>query len=106
MEEYKENYIGELVKNERKRRGLSSKAVCSGICSMGVYSKLESGVYAGNVHVLRAVFERLGIDTERSGTYLAGKCRNFLPCGRIWSGILRPYRIFYITDITKGHEFM
>ena len=72
MEEYKENYIGELVKNERKRRGLSSKAVCSGICSMGVYSKLESGVYAGNVHVLRAVFERLGIDTERSGTYLAG----------------------------------
>lgn len=49
LEECKENHIGELVMNERRRRGLSSKAVCSGICSMGVYSKLESGVYAGNV---------------------------------------------------------
>lgn len=65
-----ENYIGKVIENERTRRGLSVNDVCSGICSKSVYVKLESGEYAGGMHVLRAICQRLGINSGRCGTYL------------------------------------
>ena len=66
-----ENYIGKIIENERTRRGLSVNDVCNGICSKSVYVKLESGEYAGGMHVLRAICQRLGINSDRCGTYLA-----------------------------------
>ena len=65
-----ENYIGKVIENERTRRGLSVNDVCNGICSKSVYVKLESGEYAGGMHVLRAICQRLGINSGRCGTYL------------------------------------
>ncbi len=66
-----ENYIGEIIRNERTRLGLGAADVYSGICSGAVYSKLERGERAGGVHVLRALCQRLGINQDRCGTYLA-----------------------------------
>ena len=65
-----ENYIGKLIENERTRRGLSMNDVCNGICSAAVYSKLESGEYSGGIHILKALCQRLGINSDRCGTYL------------------------------------
>ena len=66
-----ENYIGSLIQGERLRRGLKITEVCGGICSIGAYAKLEAGEYAGGIHVLRAICQRLGINQERCGTYFA-----------------------------------
>lgn len=65
-----ENYIGKVIENERTRRGLSVNDVCNGICSAAACSKLESGEYAGGIHILRALCQRLGINSDRCGTYL------------------------------------
>ena len=66
-----ENYIGKIIQNERIRRGLAVCDVSNGICSASVYVKLESGDYAGGIHILRALCQRLGINSDRCGTYLA-----------------------------------
>ena len=65
-----ENYIGKIIEKERTRRGLSVNDVCNGICSAAACSKLESGEYAGGIHILRALCQRLGINSDRCGTYL------------------------------------
>ena len=70
MQDTYENYIGKIIENERTRRGLSMNDVCNGICSAAVYSKLESGEYSGGIHILRALCQRLGINSDRCGTYL------------------------------------
>jgi transcriptional regulator with XRE-family HTH domain len=66
-----ENYIGRTIRNGRIRLGLNVNDVCYGICSVAVYSKIECGEYAGGIHVLRALCERIGINKDRCGTYLA-----------------------------------
>ena len=66
-----ENYIGRTIRNGRLRLGLNVNDVCYGICSVAVYSKIECGEYAGGIHVLRALSERIGINNDRCGTYLA-----------------------------------
>ena len=70
MQDTYENYIGKIIENERTRRGLSVNDVCNGICSAAACSKLESGEYAGGIHILRALCQRLGINSDRCGTYL------------------------------------
>ena len=70
MQDTYENYIGKIIENERTKRGLSVNDVCNGICSVAVCSKLESGEYAGGIHILRALCQRLGINSDRCGTYL------------------------------------
>lgn len=66
-----ENYIGRTIRNGRLRLGLNVNDVCYGICSVAVYSKIERGEYAGGIHVLRALCQRLGINQDRCGVYLA-----------------------------------
>ena len=66
-----ENYIGKVIKNERLRLGITVTDVCNGICSISVYTKLERGEYAGGMHVLKALCQRLGINADRCGIYLA-----------------------------------
>ena len=51
--------------------GLNAVDVYSGICGEGVYNKIERGKYAGGIHVLRALCERLGINSDRCGIYIA-----------------------------------
>lgn len=63
-------YIGNVLKYERNRKGLKAEDVCSGICTVKTYGKLESGVYVGGIHLKRALFERLGIYPGRAGVYL------------------------------------
>ena len=70
MQDTYENYVGKIIENERMRRGLAANDVCNGLCSTSVYVKLESGEYAGGIHVLRALCQRLGINSERCGSYL------------------------------------
>lgn len=70
MQDSYENYVGKIIENERMMRGLAVNDVCNGICSTSVYVKLESGEYAGGIHVLRALCQRLGINSERCGSYL------------------------------------
>ena len=70
MQDTYENYIGKIIENERTKRGLSVNDVCNGICSAAVCFKLESGEYAGGIHILRALCQRLGINSDRCGTYL------------------------------------
>ena len=66
-----ENYIGGIIKGKRAQLGLNAVDVYLGICGEGVYNKIERGKYAGGIHVLRALCERLGIDSDRCGTYIA-----------------------------------
>ena len=69
MRDTYENYVGGVIRNERLRLGINVNDVCDGICSVPVYSKIESGEYAGYIHVLRALCQRLGINQDRCGTY-------------------------------------
>ena len=61
MRDTYENYVGGVIRNERLRLGINVNDVCDGICSVPVYSKIESGEYAGCIHVLRALCQRLGM---------------------------------------------
>lgn len=63
-------YIGNVLKHERTTRGLKAEDVCSGICTVKAYGKIESGVYTEGIHLKRALFERLGIYPIRAGIYL------------------------------------
>ncbi len=63
-------YIGNVLKHERNIRGLKAEDVCSGICTVRVYSKMESGAFVGDIHLKRALFERLGIHPGKAGIYL------------------------------------
>ena len=63
-------YIANILKHERTTRGLKAEDVCSGICTVKAYGKIESGVYTEGIHLKRALFERLGIYPVRAGIYL------------------------------------
>lgn len=71
MQSVYENYIGEIIRGRRMELGLNAVDVYSGICGEGVYNKIERGKYAGGIHVLRALCERLGINSDRCGIYIA-----------------------------------
>ena len=65
-----ENYIGKIIENERTKRGLSVNDVCNGICSAAVCSKLESGEYAGGIHILRRCARGWGLtQTDAEHTF-------------------------------------
>lgn len=65
-----EVYFGWLLKYERERRSLSVNDICEGICSKGIYNKLENGGTSGSTHLIRALFQRVGINADRCGIYL------------------------------------
>lgn len=68
-----ENYIGKLIEYERVRQGMSADAVCSGLCDLNMYDRLEQGEDIGDIHVVRIVLQRLGISAGLAGRYL---CRD------------------------------
>ena len=63
-------YIANILKHERTTRGLKAEDVCSGICTVKAYGKIESGVYTEGIHLKRALFERLGVYPGRAGIYI------------------------------------
>lgn len=65
-----QKYIGNVLRHERGRQGIKAEDVCSGICSLKVYNKLESGIYNANLHMKRALFQRLGLSAGKVGMYL------------------------------------
>ena len=66
-----ENYMGGIIEERRKEHRLSMVDLYSGICSRSVYNKIIGGENAGGIHVLRAICERLGINSDRCGTFIA-----------------------------------
>ena len=68
-----ENYIGKLIEYERVRQGMSADTVCSGLCDLNMYDRLELGEDIGDIHVVRLVLQRLGISAGLAGRYL---CRD------------------------------
>lgn len=68
-----ENYIGKLIEYERVRQGMSADTVCSGLCDLNMYDRLEQGEDIGDIHVVRIVLQRLGISAGLAGRYL---CRD------------------------------
>ena len=71
--EYK--YIANLIAMERNKKDLSAVEVCDGLCSSGVFSKIENGSHRGDIHLIIAILQRLGINGGKAGRYL---CRDQL----------------------------
>ena len=69
--EYK--YIANLIAMERHKKDLSAVEVCDGLCSSGVFSKIENGSHRGDIHLIIAILQRLGINGGKAGRYL---CRD------------------------------
>jgi len=58
--------IGDLMKHERKAKGLSQEELSDGICSVSNLSRIESNEQAPTRQKMQAILERLGI----TGDYL------------------------------------
>lgn len=69
--EYK--YIANLIAMERHKKDLSAVEVCDGLCSSGVFSKIENGSHRGDIHLIIAILQRLGMNGGKAGRYL---CRD------------------------------
>lgn len=58
---------------ERHKKDLSAVEVCDGLCSSGVFSKIENGSHRGDIHLIIAILQRLGMNGGKAGRYL---CRD------------------------------
>ena len=56
------NYPGFLIKRERLLKNWSQEGLCKGICAVSYLSKIEQGKAEASEEILKALFERLGID--------------------------------------------
>lgn len=61
METYR---IGEIIREERKRKKISQEELCFGICSVTTLSRIENGNQKPSLKVEEALLERLGHSTE------------------------------------------
>lgn len=66
-------HIGRLIRYERIRKGISGESVCSGICDLNIYDKIENENYSVDIHIVRFVLQRLGMGADMAGRYL---CRD------------------------------
>lgn len=64
------NYLGTLIKNERRKKRLRMSQIYSGICSEAAYARFEKGDFDMNIHVRGMLMQRLGINETRSGMYV------------------------------------
>ena len=90
-----ENYIGKLIEYERVRQGMSAYTVCSGLCDLNMYDRLEQGEDIGDIHVVRLVLQRLGISAGLAGRYL---CRDEYDEMSARFNILEYLRVNQLTD--------
>jgi transcriptional regulator with XRE-family HTH domain len=53
--------IGDKIKQERKKQGMTKKALCEGICSQAEISKIEKGRNSPTIDLLQQICRRLRI---------------------------------------------
>ena len=63
------NRIGELIKEERKRQGISQEELCGNLCETSTLSRIENGTSQPGHKLLKALLERLGCDTQKINYY-------------------------------------
>ena len=61
--------IGEIIKEERKRRQISQEELACGICSVTTLSRIENGSQRPTLKVEEALLERLGHSTDNLVIY-------------------------------------
>ena len=64
--------IGELLEDERKKKGLSVRELCRGLCAPSTYVRYENDILFPDYIMLQALIERLGLNPNEI-TYIANK---------------------------------
>ena len=67
------NAFGEIIWNDRKQRGISQGALCRGICSPAMMSRIEHGEKEITVLMAQIFLERLGLDIGKFEIILNAK---------------------------------
>lgn len=57
--------VGEYIKNERIKQGLTQSELCEGLCSQVTLSRIESGRQTPNIRTLNSLLERLDVPGEK-----------------------------------------
>ncbi|MCR1900675.1 helix-turn-helix domain-containing protein [Ligilactobacillus apodemi] len=65
--------ISELIKEYRKKRGLTQQELAEGICTQAIISKIEKGITNPSVDIFSALCQRLAIPSERILQFLEVK---------------------------------
>lgn len=60
-----EMLIGEYIRSQRKKRGLTQESLCDGICDISTLSRLERGKQTPNRNKVYALLHRLGLPEDR-----------------------------------------
>ena len=63
-------HIGEVVREARKRHGLTQEDLSDGICAVSTLSKIENGQHHPQNRVFTALMERMGEETGRYVMYV------------------------------------
>ena len=78
--------LGEYIKQERIKQGVTQEKLCEGICESITVSRMENGKQMPAYHRIRAFLQRLGLPDDRyfallSKNELAIKTLEDDPCG-------------------------
>ena len=57
--------IGEYIRSQRKKQGMTQEALCDGICDISTLSRLERGKQTPNWNKVSALLHRLGLPEDR-----------------------------------------
>lgn len=60
-----EIFIGELIKKERIKRGITQEQLCEGLCQPITISRLERGIQAPSYKLIIALLQRLGLPDNK-----------------------------------------
>lgn len=61
--------IGEVIKSERKKKGLTQEDLAFGLCTTATLSRIENGIHSPNQELLNGLLERLGA-TDYNFSYI------------------------------------
>ncbi len=61
----RELFLGEYIRQERRKQGLTQERLCAGICEPITISRLENGKQMPSYGRVRALLQRLGLPDER-----------------------------------------
>ena len=75
----RELFLGEYIKQERLKQGITQEQLCAGICEPITVSRMENGKQTPSYNRICAFLQRLGLPDER---FFALLSKNELPsCG-------------------------